>query len=117
MPRDGNVVLAIDLADSCVAAVESSHTGTDLEKQAATAFLDRLAKLRDIVISMNMDKVFGRNYTRFTRIATDETQLGTIGRVTDSGEFLIARHLGVIALMNAWQQAVGIPQLTYRTRF
>ena len=101
--RDETPEFVVTLADGCRAATRSLATGAPDEREAAAVFLARLTVLRDLVIEMNMTRVFGRAWTPVTHIGYGPSaKAEPVPRVSASGEYLIARELGLLAALNAW---------------
>lgn len=103
MARGEDQEFVVTLADACVDAQRSLDSGEGREQQAAADFLTLLKTLRDTVIDMNMTRVFGDNFTPFTRIgygAKGKTE--AVRRVSQSGEYLIAHRMGVLRAYRAW---------------
>lgn len=102
LPREGVVPFVVLLADSCGRAQRSVRTGRYALRRAAERYLDRLATLRDTVVAMNVERVYGVNATRFSR-PKEKQDLHRIAQVTETGEFLIARHMGLIDAYDDWR--------------
>jgi len=107
--RNQNASLEVHLADSCARAFRSLYARFDTspyEQKHALTYLNRLSQFKDEIITINMDRMFGTDRTRRTVI---QGQLGDhLGEnsmkqpVTASGEYLIARSMGVIGAYRAW---------------
>ena len=101
--RGAHSEFVVLLADGCISAQKSLVSGDTAERQTAAAFLLRLQGFRDVVTDMNMQRVFGQNYTPYTRISYESlTRSESVPRVSATGEFLIAHRMGLIAAYNAW---------------
>lgn len=101
--RSDNPEFVVVLADSCIAALKSLNSDRPVEKAAAESFLSGLVELRDTVIAMNMERLFGKSYDRSTRIQGPKYQRSEpIAHVSATGEYLIAHRMGLIAARNAW---------------
>lgn len=102
-PRDGQPEFVVTLADGCLAAQTSLGANAPHERVAAAAFLSRLVELRDTIIDMNMERVFGKDYNKYTRIPSNKDERSEpVPRVSMYGEYLIAHQMGLIAAYNAW---------------
>lgn len=109
IPRHIDAPLEVILADSCALAFKSlyaRHDTSPYERRHARGYLDRLTLLKDTVITINLDRTFGIDRTRRSKI---KVQLGdkvgassTKQPVNKSGEYLIARQLGVIRSYREW---------------
>lgn len=105
----------VTLADGCASAQASLSHGSFRERQAAMGFLLRLVTLRDTVIDMNMERVFGKSFTPFTRIAYEaDGRSRAVRRVSAMGEYLIAHNMGLLDAMQAWRErsdyALAVPE-------
>lgn len=93
----------VTLADGCSAARTSLSSNNWDERRAATVFLMRLQTLQDLVIDMNMKRVFGAEYSPASRISYEsDTQTEAVRKVSDVGEYLIAHRLGLLRVYKAW---------------
>ncbi len=86
------------LAQSCTAALDR-YAAADSSAPADRAYLERLSTLRHVVIGMNI--------ARFTDVQPGTRTLRIRRSVSDSGEYLIARHLGVMDAYAAWAVISG----------
>ncbi len=86
------------LAQSCTAALDR-YAAADLGMPADRVYLERLTTLRRVVIGMNI--------ARFTDVQPGTRTLRIRRSVSDSGEYLIARHLGVMDALAAWAAISG----------
>ncbi|MEM7742656.1 MAG: hypothetical protein AAF409_03000 [Pseudomonadota bacterium] len=101
--RSGEPEFVVILADSCLAALNSLGSARVTEQAAAADFLERLLELRDTVIAMNMERLFGKSYDRSTRLQSPKYQQSeAIAHVSATGEYLIAYRMGLIAARKAW---------------
>jgi hypothetical protein len=102
-PRDSQPEFVVTLADGCLAAQRSLAASAAQERVAAAAFLSRLVDLRDTIVDMNMERVFGKTYNKYTRIPSNKDErTESVPRVSTYGEYLIAHQMGLIAAYNAW---------------
>lgn len=102
-PRDDQPDFFVTLADGCQNAQVALRTKSIPKRAAATAFLGRLADLRDTILTINMDRLFGSNWTRYSRPKDKNTaRTESLGQVSHTGEYLIAHRMGLIAALNAW---------------
>ena len=88
------------LSESCAAALRerSATNRRDGEPDArGEVYLERLGDLRRIVVGMNV--------ARFTGARTAPGRSASRSTVTASGEYLIARHLGVMDALFDWARA------------
>lgn len=101
--RSNNPEFVVILADSCQPALKSLESPHVRERAAAEDYLMRLLRFRDTVIDMNMERVFGKTYTRWTRMQSfrDERQ-ARVPRVSETGEYLIAYRMGLLHAYRAW---------------
>jgi hypothetical protein len=104
VPRDTQPGFFVTLADGCQNAQVALTSKSRPKRAAAAAFLGRMADLRDTIIEINMDRLFGDNWTRFSRPKAKNTaRTASLGQVSQTGEYLIAYRMGLIAALNAWQ--------------
>lgn len=82
------------LAQSCSEALRRLGSGS--EDAADRDYLDRLTTLRQVVVGMNV--------ARFTGPGSGGPGLRIRRSVTDSGEYLIARRIGVMEAFSAWAE-------------
>jgi len=94
------------LADSCVAARRSLGHGPT-EAVAAVAFLDRVVELFDTVSRMNFERVYGETTNPFAKPLAAHGEFVPLGRVTETGEFLIAHRMGLISAYDSWRDVAG----------
>ena len=101
--RDADPTFFVTLADGCQNAQVALRSKSIPKRRAAIAFLSSLAELRDTIVEINMDRLFGRNWTRFSRPKDKNTaRTESLGQVSHTGEYLIAHRMGLIAALNAW---------------
>lgn len=101
-PRQRNQEFVVTLADACVEA-QASLDGHQSERIAAVQFLIQLRVFRDLVIDMNMTRVFGDEYTPFTRIKYGKgSKTEPVRKVSESGEYLIAYRMGLLKAYRTW---------------
>lgn len=102
-PRGAGASFVVILADSCQPALKSLESARGAERAAAADYLSRLMVLRDTVIDMNMERAFGKTYTRWTRMKSQrDDQVGPTPQVSETGEFLIAHRMGLLQAYKAW---------------
>lgn len=102
-PRGAGASFVVTLADSCQPALKSLKSARGPERAAAADYLSRLVVLRDTVIDMNMERAFGKTYTRWTRMKSRrDDQVGPTPQVSQTGEFLIAHRMGLLQAYKAW---------------
>ncbi|MEM6595010.1 MAG: hypothetical protein AAF672_09475 [Pseudomonadota bacterium] len=100
LPRGPEQSLEAILADSCSKALDRflSHVGTTpYEAKRARLYLERLTDYKDVIIEMNTSSfIAARSYP--------PVQFGGAPRavVSSTGEYLIARHIGVMDAMRDW---------------
>lgn len=86
------------LSESCHEALRGAEVpGPDANKDLE--YLERLSELRTTVIRMNIARFRDRQAQQSQRI---------LRTVTPSGEYLIAKQMGVIAAYRSWIAANGI---------
>lgn len=101
--RSNNPEFVVILADSCLPALKSLGSPHAGERAAAEDYLLRLWRFRDTVIDMNMERVFGKTYTRWTRMKSfRDRQQSRVPRVSETGEYLIAYRMGLLRAYRAW---------------
>ncbi|MEM7020248.1 MAG: hypothetical protein AAF512_23265 [Pseudomonadota bacterium] len=92
------------LADACTSATRGLRSAKADDRRAASDYLIGLKTLREVVIKMNMERVFGREYHPRTRMSYSATQRSeSVRQVSATGEFLIAHHMG---LLDAYRRLV-----------
>lgn len=89
------------LADGCTAAVATLEGGPVADRYRALAFLSRLSDLRQTVIRMNVERVYGEKPHRFAMPQTATGALASFGSVSEAGEYLIAHRMGLVAALEA----------------
>ena len=91
------------LSQSCREALRRLDARTAIDEpdiQTDILYLARLGMLKDVVIGMNVE--------RFTARRSGERGSVSIRKsVTASGEYLIARQIGVMDAFSAWAEASG----------
>ncbi len=110
-PRGPRSELVVHLAESCVAAIRSLDPGDPAgpaTAAAAIAYLDRLVAFKSLIIAINMERIYGANpdprampirAPDLSRVA-GAARLG--GAVSPTGEYLIAREVGLLTAYRAW---------------
>lgn len=102
LPRSRDQEFVVTMADACMDA-QASLDGQYSERLAAVGFLTRLKSFRDLVIDMNMTRVFGRDYGPYTRIKYgNKARSETVRKVSPSGEYLIAYRMGLLKAYRTW---------------
>jgi hypothetical protein len=106
-PRDTDVSLEALLADSCDAAVhviQLQTAGGSQQAAAAQTYLERLTQFRRLIVTMNIERLYGPNPGPRQQPSkrSAQQQVG-LGKVTSSGEFLIAHRMGVFQALDAWR--------------
>ena len=105
-PRGPGAPLETRLADQCAAALAILRQGPAVRPARALRarlYLDRLTGLKATIIDINRDRIYGPDPARGARPSAGFG--GSIGRgaqVTPTGEYLIARHMGVLDALEAW---------------
>lgn len=114
MSRTGPVDFVVALADGCAAAQLSLAGDDPAERAAARRVLDAMVRLRETVIAMNMEMVYGRNPDRFAHPEVEGWKLRSFRSVSRTGEFLIAHRMGVIRAFDQWRDMVPGFSLAFR---
>ncbi len=92
------------LADGCTDAEIALGAQSAPKRRAAAAFLGNLAELRDIVVQINMERMFGADWNRYSKPKNGaKARTETLGQVSRTGEYLIAHRMGLIAAFKAWK--------------
>jgi len=101
--------LEVMLADSCERAFSSLYQRVDTaayEAQHARAYLDKLCAFKATLIAINMDRMFGAEHTSRAIQSADESIAGAgitgIRPISTTGEYLIARQMGIIGAYREW---------------
>lgn len=101
--RNPEAELETILADSCrrafISVYGEVHTSPHTRKHALV-YLDRLAAFKARVITMNMQRLFGAPGNR-SKLSKSRRDPG-VRPVSRTGEYLIARDMGVIGAYRAW---------------
>lgn len=103
LPRRGRVGFIALLAEGCVAARRSLAEGGRAERAAAARFLDRIVRLRDVVIGINMSRVYGASFGPRSLPRTGNGHFVSLGGVSETGEYLIAHQLGLMQALENWR--------------
>jgi len=107
-PREARVEFLVLLAEGCDAALRSLRRGSEIERRAAAGFLARIVRLRDEVIRINISRVYGVEYGPRSMPRTGSGRLMSLGGVSETGEYLMAREMGLMAAFRDWRgQAPG----------
>lgn len=102
LPRNRDQEFVVTMADACVDA-QASLDGSPSERLAAVNFLIQLKRFRDLVIDMNMTRVFGQDYSPFTRIKYgNKARTESVRKVSPYGEYLIAYRMGLLKTYRTW---------------
>lgn len=86
------------LSDSCAEALEAVDQTPPFAAQAHVDYLTRLSELRTTIIEMNVSR-FRERRARQAR--------GIMRTVTPSGEYLIAKQIGVMTAYQTWVTSQG----------
>ncbi|MEM9044915.1 MAG: hypothetical protein AAGC81_09470 [Pseudomonadota bacterium] len=108
LPRKGNIAFVTLLAEACSAAEFSLENGKEPERLAAEWFLSKVVLLRDTLVEMNMERVYGKTKNPWARPVTAdgkniEAHAVQLRRVNEWGEYLIAHRMGVFSAYDAWR--------------
>ncbi|PTX54710.1 hypothetical protein C8N43_3530 [Litoreibacter ponti] len=99
--------LEVTLADSCTRALDHiSGNSSDAPElaQSARRYIDRLTALKAVIVSMNTREFLDALARGQTRAAMNIAAVS----VTPTGEYLIARQMGVLADHADWAEASRI---------
>ncbi len=110
------------LADACHELINELYVRFDTTpfvKKRAELLLTRMAELKSTIITMNMERAFGTSYTPRTQLQVSFSNQGQIrqqqGRmVSTTGEYLIAREIGVLEAYHAWSRAADYETVALR---
>lgn len=113
--RGANAEFVTVLADACHELIDELYVRFDTTpyvKKRAERLLNRMSLLKSTIITMNMERAFGTAYTPRTQLKVSFSNQGQIrqqqGRmVSPTGEYLIARELGVLAAYRDWSRAAN----------
>ena len=114
LSRDEPLSFLVQMAEGCRAARRSLAEGDRVERRAAIAFLDRLLEFRDTIISINMDRVYGRDAGPLAQPKLARGRTLSLPEVSQSGEFLIAHRMGLLAAFEDWRARAGDMALAVR---
>ncbi len=107
-PRHAGSALEVFLAEACRDALDSLTKRVDTspyERKRATIFLAHLTELKSTVLTINRERLFGKNAGPRTQLQTDARipkKYAPIGPITRTGEYLIAREIGLLAAYDDW---------------
>ena len=115
-PRGPDAPFEVRFADSCRIALGMARLGPSAPEAAlaiapevreARRYLERLTGLRLEVAAMNRARLYGENAGRRAqpRLRPQGRIDAGFGGVTRTGEYLIARHLGVMDALQRWNVA------------
>ncbi len=91
-PSEVDTTLLAALAESCAIALSDLSEASDSDDEAAT-YLERLSAFKATVVGMNVKRVFGG---------------GAKTPVSATGEYLIARRMGLLGAYRAYASAADI---------
>ena len=104
-PRDADAGLLAVLAEGCSAALRQVQDDSG-SRDAATlgqTYLARLEEFRALTISILLER---RQAMRPAQIGAAGATMRRIG-LTETGEYLIARHMGLLGAHDDWAAATG----------
>lgn len=101
--------LVVWLADSCRSALADLTGEEPAKAQLGRRYLSRLAEFKSLTLAMMLDM---RRAHGGHRIGDRSQRIRRIG-LTPAGEYLIARHMGLILAYDDWAAAAGF-RLTAR---
>lgn len=121
-PRDAFADFDVVLADSCGEALRDVYVRLDTTPYAqkrARHFLTQLGVMKELIITMNMERTFGADYgpRSFPSKHSIEGFVAhaSHGRpISKTGEYLIAHRIGVVAAYRAWASATGFQSAALR---
>lgn len=102
LPREAPVAFVVTLAEVCEGAMTSLDSGRPQERDAAARLLARVRELRDIVVRMNIERIYGRDPWPWDQPRRAPAAMHQVAQVSAAGEYLIARHIGVVAALDSW---------------
>ncbi len=108
-PRTPPVEFVVMMAEGCRAALLSLETGSPLERRRAAAYLARLEAFRDVVVQIALDRTYGAGADPFSRPKEAGARIRPLGAVSETGEFLIAHRMGLLAAFRSWASEAGEP--------
>lgn len=108
--REGEVEYVVILAESCSLALRLAEGETpEAVRVASRRYLDRLTELRRLIVDMNVVRAFGEQAgPKAISVAGSGAaplQGGGYRPVTATGEYLIARSLGLQSAFRRWLDA------------
>lgn len=104
--RGEEAPLEVIFADSCQDALKDLYVRIDTNPYAyrrAAEYLDQLHALKSLIITINLERTFG--VKRNVPTAAQNIRGSRMHTVSPSGEYLIARELGVLNAYRAWAKA------------
>ncbi|MDJ0825599.1 MAG: hypothetical protein QNJ16_08860 [Rhodobacter sp.] len=105
-PRRPDAVLVVRLADSCRAALSAAQARAPQRKRneiaLSRAYLDRLTEFKSLYVRMMVQN--GRSWHGAAKMRTP--RVARLG-LTETGEYLIARHMGLLGAFDDWASATG----------
>ena len=106
-PRQANAPLDVLLADSCMSALNRLATRPGIspyESKRARIYLEHLTAYKSLIINMNV-----AGFAKARQDALHGNKLPVFGRasprVSEAGEFLIARQMGLLEVYEDWAKA------------
>lgn len=107
LPRGHGALLETLLADSCYSALRDLFGPGRValqRQQDAARFMNRLVLFKTEIISLNMQRSFGRDYDADGKPHHDagRQRLLRFAPVSATGEYLIAREMGVLSAYRIW---------------
>lgn len=102
LPREEPVAFVTLLAEACEGALASLDSREPAQRDAAARFLTRLSAFRDVVKTMNVERVYGPAAGPASKPASRPRAMGAVGHVSATGEYLIAREMGVQRALSDW---------------
>lgn len=112
--RGASQTIDVVLADSCTTALmrlRTHHSISPYEAKRARVYLERLADYKALIIRMNSER-FAEELKQRPRTSGSRPFGRPRMQVSTVGEFLIARHMGLLDLLYAWANAAN-----YEKRF
>lgn len=106
LPRAGTVEFVVAMAEGCRVAQESLATAGPAGRRKAAVYLDRLLELRDTLIAMNTERLYGRDPSPRARPRTGGGPMRQLAGVSRTGEVLIAHRMGLLEAFDSWRAEV-----------
>ncbi len=108
-PRGPNADLVVTLADGCSVALDqlTGVTGADpYAAKRARLYLEMLASYKEKLVQIRLQDFARARAITKTRKPGFSHAAGEIG-LSKSGEYLIAKHMGVLRRFNDWQRVTA----------